>query len=176
MKRLKIALISMAILAGVGACARNSIVVPEFKTATEQYIFAKNLRDSTLLGEIKGKKLSKRNKAIVLAYKTVIERFPDDLRVTPLAWVDLADIHYRMKHYRKAARLYKEVLQKYPDQDDVVCKALYGAGRAYDHLKEYEKALSYYKQCYERFENDSRSILAIMGKQARLRYSRIRIK
>ncbi len=176
MRYFKIALVSLIIMVGLASCRKEPIIIPEFKTATEQYIFAKNFRDTTFFEYRKGEKPKKRNEAILLAYKSVIARFPDDVRVTPLAWVDLADIHYRMKRYRKAAELYEEALRKYPDQEDIVCKALYGAGCAHDHLKDYEKALSFYKQCFERFGNDERPYLAILGRQAKLKYSRIRIR
>ena len=111
-----------------------------------------------------------------MAFERVIERYPDDLRVTPLAWMDLGDMYLHNKDYKEAVKNYETVLQKYPDQDDAVCKSLYGMGRAYDGLKDYEKALDYYKQCFERFENDKNQLLAMLGRQARQSYGRIRIK
>ena len=110
------------------------------------------------------------------SYKAVIERFPDDLRVTPLAWVELADIHYRTKDYKKALELYEVIIHKYPEQEDVVCRALFGLAISNDKLKNYKQALSYYKQCSDRFENHTNPYLAIIGQQARINFNRIRIE
>jgi len=174
----KIFIFGMAILcsACLTACHRQPIIIPDFNTSTEQYIFAKNLKDQSLMESPKQRKKEEHLEALILAYNKVIERFPEDLRVTPLAWTEVADIYFRKEDYKESLRLYETVLRKYPDQDDVVCKSLFGSARCYDHLKDYEKALSYYKQCYERFENDKRPPLAFLGKQARQFYSRVRIR
>ena len=161
---------------GMISCHREPIIIPDFNTATEQYIFAKNLKDTSYLEQRKNEKKETRQEAVIMAYQRVIARFPDDLRVTPIAWVDLGDLYLWVKDYQEALQVYETAMQKYPDQDDVICKSLFGAARAADGMKQYELALSYYKQCYERFENDKRPHLALIGKQARLYYSRIRIR
>ena len=161
----------------VSSCSKTPpIIVPEFNTATEQYIFAKSLKDRLVMERPKGREKKTYEKALILAYKRVIDQFPEDTRVTPLAWVDLAETHYRLEEYEKAADLYEKAIQKYPQQDDILCKALFGAGLSHDKLKNFRLALSYYKQCYQRFENDPRSHIAIIGQHARINYSRIRVK
>lgn len=157
-------------------CMRNPILVPEFNTATEQYIFAKNLKDQTMLVNPKGKERKIREDSIILAYQSVIDRFPEDQRVTPLAWIELGDIYFRQNEIDEAIVYYETAFQKYPHQDDIVCKALFGSARAYDRIKDYEKAIDYYKKCFQRFENDKRTFLATIGQQARINYSRIRVK
>jgi len=158
------------------SCTKTPILVPEFTTSTEQYIFAKSLKDKILLEQPTGKGKKTNNEALIMAYENVINRFPDDKRVTPLAWVDLADNYFRLGEYEKALTHYDTAKQKYPDQDDILCKALFGAARSHDKLKNFEQAIANYKECYVRYENDSRPYLAIIGQQARINYSRIRIK
>jgi len=178
MKKKKMFFFGMVVLcaACLAACHHQPIIIPDFNTPTEQYIFAKNLKDQSLLESPQKEKKVERTEVLILAYNKVTERFPEDLRVTPLAWSEVADIYFRKGDYKESLRLYEIVLKKYPDQDDVVCKSLFGAARCQDHLKNYEKALSYYKQCFERFENDKRPPLAFLGKQARQFYSRVRVR
>lgn len=157
-------------------CSRTPIIVPEFNTATEQYIFAKNLKDQTVLVNPKGKERKIRDDSIILAYQSVIDRFPEDQKVTPLAWVELGDTYFRLSNIDEAIVYYETCLEKYPHQDDIYCKALFGAARTHDRLKNFEKAIDYYKKCYQRFENDKRPFLAVIGQQARINFSRIRVK
>lgn len=151
-------------------------MVPEFNTGTEQYVFAKNLKDQSVLINPKGKQHKIREESIILAYQSVIDRFPEDQRVTPLAWVELGDTYFRLNDIDEAIVYYETALQKYSHQDDIVCKTLYGAARAHDRLKNYEQAIDYYKKCFQRYENDKRPFLATIGQQARINYSRIRVK
>jgi tetratricopeptide (TPR) repeat protein len=160
----------------LSGCTKTPILVPEFNTATEQYIFAKNLKDQTMLVNPKGKQRKIRDESIILAYQSVIDRFPEDQRVTPLAWVELGDTYFHQNDLDEAIVYYETCLEKYPHQDDVYCKALFGAARTYDRLKDYEKAIDYYKICYQRFENDKRPFLAVIGQQARINYSHIRVR
>jgi tetratricopeptide (TPR) repeat protein len=158
------------------SCARTSFIIPEFDTPLEQYIFAKNLKEEAVLKLLKKREAKKREKATLLAYKEVVRKFPDDLKITPLAKVDIADIYYKNKKYKTSVKLYERLLDSYPDQDGIVCKALYGAARAHDKLKNYKKAMEYYKTCSKLFENDKRPYIAVFGRQARQNYSKIRIK
>ncbi|MBN1902323.1 tetratricopeptide repeat protein [Candidatus Sumerlaeota bacterium] len=157
-------------------CTKPPIIVPEFNTATEQYVFAKNLEDQTILVNPKGKERKIREESILMAYQSVIDRFPEDQKVTPLAWVELGDAFFARNDMDRSIFYYETALQKYPHQDDIVCKSLFGSARAYDRLKEYDKAIDYYKRCFQRFENDKRPFLATVGQQARINYSRIRVK
>ena len=176
MKDLYRAALFLFVLCALSSCTNKPIIIPEFTTATEQYIFAKSLRDKVLLEQPKGEDKNTRNQALIMAYENVINRFPDDKRVTPLAWTDLGDTYLRLGQYKDALSHYDTARQKYPDQDDIVCKALFGAARSHDKLKNFDQAIANYKECYTRYENDSRPYLAIIGQQARVNYSRIRIK
>lgn len=164
------------ILIFLSSCARNPIIIPEYENATEQFIFAKGLKDNTIILQQSDLDEETRKRALKDAFRSVIERFPDDRRVTPLAWVELAELHYRQEEFKEALEIYNTVLENYPDQDDVVCQSLYGLGRCHDQLGNYKKALSFYKECYKRFENDPRPHLNIIAKQAKYNYSRIRVK
>ena len=176
MKHGKLLPVIIMILSGFSSCSKAPIIVPEFNTPTEQYIFAKNLKDAIVFEGLTKKEMKDHNKALVLAYRSVIDHFPDDLRVTPLAWVDLADTYFRLGDYHKAVELYETSINKYPDQEDIYCKALFGGARSHDRIKNYETALSLYKECFERFENDKRPHLSVLGQQARINYSKIRIR
>ncbi|HPB31777.1 MAG TPA: tetratricopeptide repeat protein [Candidatus Sumerlaeota bacterium] len=165
----------LAICALTAGChSKAAILIPDFETAAEQYMFAKNMRERSFFHA--EKKDERRDKAIVMAYDKILERFPDDMKITPLAYVELGDIHYRRKDYKKAIAIYEKSILKYSTQDEIVCKALFGAASAYDHQKDFEKAMNYYKMCYERFESDQRAFLAVIGAQARINYSKIRIR
>lgn len=163
-------------LGALCACHREPIIIPDYPSATEQYLFAKKQKETAFLSPSRETKRADQIKSAILAFERVTERYPDDLRVTPMAWMDLGDMHLHNKDYREAIRHYEIVLQKYPDQDEVVCKSLFGLGRSHDGLKNFEKALDYYKQCFERFENDKRTPLAMIGRQAKQSYGRIRVK
>jgi tetratricopeptide (TPR) repeat protein len=166
----------LILILALSGCAKTPIMVPEFNTAAEQYVFAKSLKDQTVLVNPKGRERKIRNDSILLAYKSVIDRFPEDQKVTPLAWVELGDTYFRLNDLDKAIIYYETSLQKYSHQEDIVCKSLFGAARTHDRLKNYEQAIDYYKKCYQRFENDKRPFLAVIGQQARINYSRIRVK
>ncbi len=176
MNRIMPVFLAVVMLGALCACHREPIIIPDYPSATEQYLFAKKQKETAFLAPSRDTKRKEQITAAIMAFERVIERYPDDLRVTPLAWMDLGDMYLHNKDYKEAVKNYETVLQKYPDQDDAVCKSLYGMGRAYDGLKDYEKALDYYKQCFERFENDKNQLLAMLGRQARQSYGRIRIK
>jgi len=158
------------------SCSKNPIIIPEFETSTEQYMYARSIQERMLIDMPRGSEKRRYNRVLVKAYQNVTDRFPEDLKVTPLALVNIADVKFREGSYNEAGEIYETALKRYPDQDDIQCKALLGAARSYDRLEEYQKALDYYRQCYERFENDKRPPLSIMGREARYYYSMIRFK
>jgi tetratricopeptide (TPR) repeat protein len=165
------------LLCVLSSCTKTPpIIIPEFPTPMEQYYFAKGLNDNMLLEQPVGKDKKTRNEALILAHENVITRFPDDKRVTPLAWLDLGDAYFRQGKYEKSLFYYDTAKEKYPDQDEILCKSLFGSARCHDKLKHFDQAIANYKECYVRYENDKRSPLALIGQQARLNYSRIRIK
>jgi tetratricopeptide (TPR) repeat protein len=176
MKDLYRAVLVLLVLCLLFSCTKSPILIPEFATATEQYIFAKSLKDKVLMEQPMGTDKKTHNQAMIMAYENVINRYPDDKRVTPLAWIDLGDAYFRLGEYEKALTHYDTAKQKYPEQDDILCKSLFGAARSHDKLKNFEQAIANYKECFVRYENDSRPYLAIIGQQSRVNYSRIRIK
>ena len=166
----------LVVLICVVSCSKNPIIIPEFNTATEQFLFAKNLKDKGIYEQPKGKDRKIHDRAVTQAYQNVIDRFPDDKKVTPLAWIELGDIYFKLKDYDKTLFYYETAKHQYPNQDDIQCRALFGTARTHDRLKNFEEAISLYRQCFMRFENDSRPYLAIIGQQARINYSRIRVQ
>lgn len=165
----------LLILVFLVGCGGAKPVIPEYDDALDQYLFAKRLREQMFIQKIEEKNKEARDDAVIMAFENVMQRFPADEKVTPLAMIDLADIYMSQKKYRKAIDLYEKALMKYPDQDDIVCKSFYGAARGYDEIENYERALSYYKQCYEKFENHPMPHIAALASKAKFYYNRIRM-
>ncbi len=170
----KLFLINFFIFILLFSCVKQ-IFIPEFNTPKEQYEFAKSEKDGSLIIVDKKKRIEKYDN-IILAFKKVIEKFPDDKDYTPLAYISIGDCYRLIDQFQKAADNYEKAFELYGDMEEIKPFALYGAAVSYDHLKDFEKAQHYFKIILDNYENTEKRELRDLVKKARDTYSKIKVK
>lgn len=156
------------------SCGKK-VYIPEYNTAKEQYEFAKLEKDKNLIIVDKDKRKEK-YEAVVLAFKKVITKFPEDKEYCPLAMISIGDSYRLIDEYAKGAESYEEALKLYGNMEDIKPFALYGAALCYDHLKDFTKAQYYYKTILDNYENSDKKEIQDLVKRTKDKYSKIKIK
>lgn len=170
----RIALIFIIATIAVGMGCGPKIIIPEFNTAKEQYEFAKMQKDNSLLAR-KDRREERYTQAI-LAFKKVIEKFPEDKQYCSVSLISIGECYYWIDKFSKSAETYEEALKLYSNLNDIRPFALYGVALSYDHLKEYEKAQYYYKTLLDAYEKDQRNEVQDVLKKAKAKYSKVKVK
>ncbi len=167
-------IMSLVVILGAEGCAKK-VVIPEFSTAKEQYVYAMKLKMNTLIGYTK-KQRKEQLKLLETSFMEVIKDFPEDERYTPAAYVSLGDTYIEYREPRKAIDIFEEAIMRYPDQADVLLFSHYGLGFSYDMIGEYEEAKKEYKLCVDKFGDDPRPEFQETLQKCRTRYERLRVR
>jgi tetratricopeptide (TPR) repeat protein len=153
----------------------KKILIPQYETAEEQFVFAMKTKTGTMKG-FDEKTRKEQLRRIEASFYEVINTFPDDTKYTPAAYLTLGNTYLDYKQWKKAMDIYQEAIERYPGQEDVQLFGHYGLGVAYDRLEKYSDAREQYKICIERFGDDPRSSYQNIVEKARSRYGRIRVE
>ena len=155
-------------------CAQK-IVIPDYETAKEQYLYAMKLKLNTMKGFDKKTRENQLNR-IETAFMRVIKNFPDDNEYTPVVYINLGETYNSYEKPLKAIAMFSTAIHKYPGQEDIQLFGHYGLGISYDKIGEYAKAKEQFKICIDQFGDNPRSTFQKIVEQARRRYGVMREK
>lgn len=143
----------------LSACKSGpEVFVPLQKTAIDQFQYAINYRDRhalTLRNSSRPEQQKATREAVRQIFEKVVEYFPEDREVTPLAKLELADMQAGLdlsetpatdREIRRAAEKFYEIREDYPELDFVQAKAALDEGRCRLKLKEYEEAQALFNE------------------------------
>jgi len=151
-----IAVLSSAAILGcsrfrkIGGISRSDVVFPRLDSAREQFYYARQIDDQTLVGR-NPEKRDVRLQQVIAAYQMVLDHFPDDQIYTPLAMASIGNCHFRMKDYRKTISVFKSVEKRHPNYPFVYAEAEWKIGRSYEFLGDGREAKRHYKLCIDTF-------------------------
>lgn len=147
-------------------CARLSqpkVFIPIQKSAEEQFQYAVRERDRNYLVLRNREHAEKRHDArhtVQRSYEVVVENFPEDRKVTPLARLEIADMKAGITtgedpatpgQIREAIGLLTAIRADYPENEFVQAKTIYDEALCRKLLKDYEKAQTLFKEVSEEF-------------------------
>mgnify|MGYP001126116540 CR=1 FL=1 len=182
----------LAIAAGL-ACSRGPdyvVRVPVKETAAEQFAFAEYSRAQSnywLIDSDKDRKryLKERHK-VRQAYQSVVEHFPEDRKITPVARLYVANFDAGLDHPKhapesrelrnKALEEYRRLLEEYPEYDYVQAKALYDMGMIYKSIGEFGKAQELFNEVRKRFADHSNEAIQYMVTRSNQLYNQIYVE
>ncbi|MCX7045122.1 MAG: tetratricopeptide repeat protein [Candidatus Sumerlaeota bacterium] len=148
---LLIALAGLSLLAS--ACRPGqSILVPKQANAYNQYRFAYEYRNRAMQFLVPPDKRPEMYERIVKTYEAVIEFYPEDTDVTPLAYVDLGDIYAEQRKFSDAFSYFEMAQKKYATNDKIQAYSRLRRGELYEITGKKVKARDLYKECYEMYQ------------------------
>ena len=154
-------------------CTKQKFVIPTYDTAEEQYFYAMKMKINTVKG-LDEEARTRQLRRFEAAFGKIIDTFPDDMKYTPAAYINLGDAYLEYDQPAKALKIFQTAIDKYPGQEDIQLFGHYGMGVAYDKTGKYSEAKKEYKYCIDKFGDDPRSSVKNIIEKAQFRYSRIR--
>lgn len=172
---------------GCGRLHRSpKVFVPVQKSAEEQFAYAVRERDRNFLvlrnREASAKRLEARH-TVRRSFEMVIENFPEDRKVTPLARLEVADMTAGIdagadtvspRQLRDAISQFEGIRNDYPENDFVQAKTIYDEALCRKLLKEYDKAQALFKEVSEEFaaskDKDIRDLVRLSNYQYQQTY------
>lgn len=163
----------------VAGCAREpNIFVPLQSTASRQYSYARDYRTRHQL-ELRDAHDPRRRKdaqrIVQLTFEKVVEYFPDDREVTPLARLELADMRAgfegyavapTMRDYRAASEEFARLRADYPEYEWIQAKAGYDEARCRVKLGEFDRSQELYNYVWENYQTNVNPMIKTVAAQA----------
>lgn len=149
------------------------LLVPDMDTPAEQFQVAERARQSARSVYDPPTRNVETRKAIV-AYETVLRRFPNDTRYTPASALFIGDLYREVGEPAKASAQYETVLRQYATDPTIRMEALYGLGLALDDMGRPREAKVQYKMLIDQFGDSASPAIRQRVEEARQRYVQIR--
>lgn len=185
------ALLAVIVSSAIG-CNRvrqdYEIYVPQQETAIDQFKYAvnyKNRYELILRGPDRNEKFFQSRAAVREVFAKVVELFPEDRMVTPLAKLELADMKAGLDVTRiepsrpellEAAQMLRQLQEEYPDYPYVQGKALFDEGRVWLKLEDYPKAQEAFRRVIEDYKAHEDERLQMIARMANMQYQRTYVK
>lgn len=173
----------LSLLASIG-CARSTpeVFVPIQETAELQYAYAVNYRskhDLALRDMKEMERLLRTREAVRQTFGKVIEYFPEDKSVTPLAKLELADMVAKMdqpklkpskRELKRAIKEFQHLREEYPDFEYIQAKAAYDEALCWKALGDFEQAQKLFKDVADHYEHNKDRFIRGLSGMARYHY------
>ncbi len=183
---------SCALLVGLMACdhfkRETEVYVPLQKSAREQYVYAVQYRDGRDL-LLRNKKqmgrLVQSREAVRKTFEFVIENFPEDREVTPMAKLEIADMKAGLDRsrltptandLREAIADFQKIQEDYPESEAIQAKARFDEGKCWLSLKEYEKAQGIFRDLMDNYRESKDPDVIVFVKLANDAYQQTYVK
>ncbi len=129
----------------------TELVIPDFPTAKEQFLFARMFQNSQMLAPELAKRRVQMNK-VSQYYQRVLKNFPNDPEYVPRTYLELGDCASLSDEDQLAITLYQKA-QAISNQDDfIVARSQYSIARMYDIQGRYVEAKQIYKDIMDRYK------------------------
>lgn len=171
-----------------GCQHKTEVFVPLQKTAVEQFQYAINYRDRhalTLRNKSRPEQQKATREAVRQIFEKVVEYFPDDRQVTPLAKLELADMEAGLdlselpatdREIRRATDKFIRIREDYPELEFVQAKAALDEGRCRLRLKEYEEAQALFNEITTAWADSEDQDIQLIVAYARTFYERAYVR
>ncbi|MCX7626450.1 MAG: tetratricopeptide repeat protein [Candidatus Sumerlaeaceae bacterium] len=148
---------------------QRKLVVPDFRTAKEQYQYAVALHNSMIPSVDKTRRRQQLDR-IIQCYSKVVENFPDDTVHTPVAYVTIAEAYAELGQDTKADMMFREAMQRWSANDYVMARCMFDMATSLDKQKRFSESQQLYKEIMERFKGSQKPGVADIVARAQARY------
>ncbi len=155
-----------------GCAGGKKIYIPEQANAQSQYKYAMEFRRMCMLTPSENRAMEQ-YPAVIASYEKVLELYPDDKVHTPLAYLDLGDLHFALKDYKQALRYYDRAIDRYPDMDHIQAYAKLNRGISLESQGDIRRAREMYKECIDLYAGHQRESVQEVVRQAQKLWSRV---
>lgn len=177
-------------LLALAACATSNVqvFVPQQETAVRQFQYAidyKQRHELILRASERGPKFERTFKAVYQTFEKVVEVFPEDRQVTPLARLEMAEmlagldvtgIDASEKQLRDALVSLQQIEQDYPEYEYVQAKSIYDQARVWVKLQDFAKAQSAFRNVIETYGRNQDIRIRRIVQIANLQYQKTYVK
>ncbi|KPL09847.1 hypothetical protein AMJ85_05960 [candidate division BRC1 bacterium SM23_51] len=162
----------IVVVLGTAACGcsrfiargRSDVVFPRLDSAREQFYYAAQYDENTLVPRERSEERDERVRRIIAAYQTVLDHFPGDQLYAPLALASIGNCYFDKENYRRTIRIFKDAQERYPNYPFVHAEAQWKIGRSLERLGKIRQAKRHYKCCIDTFRHSKNDqILAIVA-------------
>lgn len=151
------------------------LVIPDFPTAAEQFQFAMLYKSNQMTApDVRRRRKQSGNR--ITCFGRVVERFPDDTKVTPLAKLEIADLRRGIGQYDAAEALYRDVIAKNGADDYFHVRALYSIARGFSQKFMHQKAKDIFREVFEKFPDNRNPMVAEIVDKARSYYLEVKVE
>jgi hypothetical protein len=172
------------------SCLRRppQVFVPVQSNAQQQYAYAVNYRDQhqlVLRNKAKRTEWERARAAVWEAFEKVVTLYPEDLVVTPLARLELADMRAGLDYsgatpskddLRWAIDRLREIQRDYPAFDFVQAKARYDEALCWKALERYDRSQVLFKEVIDTYGTHRDPTIRGIVERANLFYQRTYIR
>lgn len=152
----------------------TELVIPDFPTAKEQFMFAKMFQSSQVTNPELEKRRVQMNK-VTQYYGRVIKNFPNDQTYVPLTYLELGDCAALSDDLQGAIQYYQQA-QSASNDDFVQVRSQYSIARIYDTLERFEEAKAIYKRLMEQYRGTESGRVKDVLKRCYERYMMVQEK
>ncbi len=159
-------------LIGAAPKASEKLVIPDYPTSKDQYMFASMYEQNQITGSNIKQRKEQLGK-VAQCYERVVNRFPEDQTFTPRAVLELGDCAAQSSDFNKAKSLYNSAMQNYPDDEYIQARAMCAVGLIQDLEKDHEGAKATYKEIMDRYGNSRSGAVREIVKRASTLYFKV---
>lgn len=177
-----------AIFLSLGCERAPTVYVPTQPTAQAQYAYAINYRNQheLLLRNRSKKEQWERTRAAVReAFQKVVELYPEDRNVTPLARMELADMRAGLdlsgvepseSDLEWAINELQQLQRDYPTFDFIQAKARYDEALCWKELERYDRSQVLFKEVIDTFSTHKDPVIQGIVERSNIFYQRVYVK
>ncbi len=182
----RLMLICALVAASATGCSwfekETTVHVPVLESAEAQYNYAveyRDRRDLSLRDKGDMPALLELRDTVREIYQRVIDYFPEDRNVTPLARLQIADMQagfdiagmkVRKKDYEKAIDMLREIRGDYTEYEYVQAKARYDEALCLKAIRKFERAQSLFLEITELFRDSDDEFVRTLVNRASIQY------
>lgn len=152
---------------------KKVLVVPDCKSAEEQFGYAKTYETSQLILPNDDERRTAQLDGIIQCYEKVVTNFPNDQAYTPVAYLEMADCVSNKGELERAMGMYDAALSKWPEAEYVNARAMFSKARIQDRIGQHAEAKQTYASLRQRFKDSKSEKVRTIVKNAEIGYYKL---
>ncbi len=165
-----------------------TVFVPTQPTAQKQYAYAvdyRNQHELVLRNRSKKEQWERTRAAVWKSFEKVIELYPEDRTVTPLAKLELADmrggldysgVEPETKDLEWAIEQFQQLQRDYTDFDFIQAKARYDEALCWKTMERYDRSQVLFKEVIDTYATHKDPVIQGIVERSNVFYQRVYVK
>lgn len=183
--------LAISFSAGCGlfhSAEKTTVFIPLQKSAKEQFVYALDHRQRNeliLRNKEESDRMKSARESVRSAFVMVVEHFPEDLEVTPIARLELAKMQAGMDMTRmpvrdadvhKAIGEFQKIRMLYPELEHIQAEAKFDEAMCWKVLKDYEKAQGMFRDVADTYAASEDADVKRLVQVAQIYYQQTYVK